>query len=50
MHLLVADRSQRGDHHVETVEPRPTLDEMKSCGADQNYAEQGEPDQSQVAK
>ncbi len=40
MHLTVADSGDRGQHHVEAIEPRPALKEVKSDYADQDKSDQ----------
>ncbi len=36
MELAVADGGDGGQHHVEAVEPRPALEEVKSGHADED--------------
>src|SRR5215467_14277006 len=50
MRLLVADGGQGCDHHVEPIEPRPALDEMKARRASDNHECQSSHDETQIVK
>lgn len=50
MRLLIADGRQRSDHHVETVEPGPALDEVKPRGPRENDARERKPDQAKIVE
>ena len=44
MEFAVADRGDRGEDHVEAIEPRPAFEVMKSGDADQDQSDQGQED------
>jgi hypothetical protein len=50
MNFLVSDGGESRNHHVETIEPWPSLDDVKSGRTDESESEQRRADKSQVAQ
>ncbi len=50
MDLLISDGGEGGNHHVEAIEPGPSLDEVKAGGAHQRERQQRRPDEPEVAE
>jgi hypothetical protein len=50
MHLLIPNRGEGGNHHVEAVKPAPVLDEVKTGSSRRSQRQQSERDDFQQAK
>ena len=48
--FLISDGGEGRYHHVETIEPGPTLDEVKAGGADKSEGKQRHADESHIAQ
>ncbi len=50
MDLLVSDGGERGDHHVEPIEPGPAFNKVKARHPDQGQKPQRDSNQPQIAE
>ena len=50
MDFLISDGGQRGDDHVETIEPRPSLDVVKAQRAEANHEGQRGREELEIAE
>src|SRR5712692_3735036 len=48
--LLISDGGQGCHHHVESIQPLPTKDEVEPCCPGQHHASEGDANESEVTK